>query len=162
MTDFDDRLQKANRRGEHRQEAKTKAALHQKMTEEQLKSLHGKYRLQLSEHIEECMKKLPDHFPGFQYETVYGEKGWGAACSRNDFGGRNRKQRDNLYSRLMMAIRPHARLSVLELVAKATVRNKEVFNRTYFEELEETEPERFLERIDYWVIEFAELYAAMK
>ena len=159
MNDFDDRLEQAIRRGEHRQAEKEQAALRQQMSEAQLKSLHSKYRLQLSEHIEECMRKLPDHFPGFQYETVYGEKGWGASCSRDDFGPRT-GGRDSLYSRLMLAIRPHSHLNVLELVGKATVRNKGVFNRTFFEELPDADPENFTQRIDYWVIEFAELYAA--
>jgi hypothetical protein len=160
MNDFDERLEQAIRRGEHRQAEQAQAAMRQKMSEAQLKSLHGKYRLQLSEHIEECMQRLPDHFPGFQYETVYGEKGWGAACSRDDFGPGQGRQRKNLYSRLLLAIRPHSHLNVLELVGKATVRNKGVYNRTFFEELQDADPENFIQRIDYWVIEFAELYAA--
>jgi len=62
MNEFDDRLQQAIRRGENRQLEKTKADQQRKLTAEQLKGLHGKYRLQLSERIEDCMKKLPDFY----------------------------------------------------------------------------------------------------
>jgi hypothetical protein len=160
MTDFETRLHQAIQRGESRNSQRAKAARQEQMTEAQFKTLHGKQRLQLSEHIEECLKKLPDHFPGFQYETVYGEKGWGAACSRDDFGSRSRGARDSLYSRIQLTVRPYSDLHVLELAGKATVRNKEVYNRTYFEELENADLSGFIQRIDYWIIEFAEIYAA--
>ncbi len=160
MSEFDERLNQAIHRGKNRQRESIDAALQQQMTEEQLKSLHGKYRLQLSDHIEQVMKKLPDHFPGFQYQTVYGEKGWGAACSRDDFATRNREGRDNLYSRLELTVRPYSDLKVLELAGKGTVRNKEIFNRSFFEELAHVDPKNFVQRIDFWIIDFAEMYSA--
>lgn len=49
---------------------------------------------------------------------------------------------------------------MLELAGKGTIRNKEAFNRTWFEKLEEASPEKFEELIDAWVLEYAELYAA--
>ncbi len=160
MSEFDQRLSQAIKRGEYRQEEQSRASMQQQLTEEQLKSLHGKFRLQLSEHIEQVMRKLPDHFPGFQYETVFGEKGWGAACSRDDFASRARDGRDNLFTRLELTIRPYSGLKVLELAGKGTVRNREIFNRTFFEELAHVDPSNFIQRIDYWVIDFAEMYAA--
>lgn len=160
MNDFDTRLSQAINRGELRKDEQARAELQQQLSEEQLRSLHTKYRLQLSEHIEQTMRKLPDHFPGFQYETVFGEKGWGAACSRDDFAVRSRDGRDNLFTRIELTIRPYSDLQVLELAGKAAVRNKELFNRTYFEQLAHADPSNFIQRIDYWIIEFAEMYAA--
>ena len=160
MSDFESRLSDAVERGQKRRADKVEAEQRRKMTQEQLKSLHSKYRLQVSEHIEEHLKKIPDHFPGFQYEAVFGEKGWGAACSRDDFRSGNNRQRDNHYSRLELTVKPYSDLAVLELNGKATIRNKELFNRTFFEEIPDADPQEFLQRIDYWIIEFAEVYSA--
>jgi hypothetical protein len=49
---------------------------------------------------------------------------------------------------------------VLDLAAKGTIRNREVFNRNYFEELATADEAKFNELIDAWVLEYAELYAA--
>lgn len=160
MTEFDERLKRAIERGHGRSDSRTAAERAAALSEEDLKSLHGKYRLMLSEHIESCIEKLTAHFPGFEYKTTYGEAGWGAACSRDDFGQLIQGKRANLFSRLEMAIRPYSTLHVLELAAKGTVRNKEIFNRTHFEKIEEADTETFKELIDVWVLEYAEMYAA--
>jgi hypothetical protein len=81
---FEDRLQKAIQRGHRRSEADRSEAAAKALTEEELKRLHSGYRLQVSEHIEQCVRQLPNFFPGFRLETIYGERGWGAACSRDD------------------------------------------------------------------------------
>ena len=60
----------------------------------------------------------------------------------------------------MYTVRPFSSSHVLELVAKGTVRNKEVFNRTHFQMIDDADVESFVELIDVWVLEFAELYAA--
>ena len=160
MTDFNDRLKRAIDRGHGRSASREAAELAAALSEEELKGLHGKHRLVLSEHVESCVEKLSIHFPGFEYKPTYGEAGWGAACSRDDFGQVNRGQRANLFSRLEMAIRPFSSLHVLELTAKGTVRNKEIFNRIHFEKIEKADVEIFRELIDVWVLEYAELYAA--
>ena len=160
MTEFDQRLKRAIERGTRRSEAKAQAAQAKAMSEEELKSLHTKHRLSLSEHIEHCVRTLPQHFPGFRHETIYGERGWGAACSRDDVGRGQAGKRANYFSRLEMTIRPFSASRVLELVAKGTIRNKEVFNRSHFEKLDDADPETFRELIDVWVLEYAELYAA--
>ena len=160
MSDFDDRLKKAVERGSRRSEAKAKAARAKALSEEELKSLHTKHRLYLSEHIEHCVLSLPQHFPGFRHETIYGERGWGAGCSRDDIGPGPDGKRANYYSRLEMTIRPFSSMLVLELVAKGTIRNKEIFNRSHFEKLDDADSETFRELIDVWVLEYAELYAA--
>jgi hypothetical protein len=158
--DFDQRLQKAIDRGQRRGDIKAREAETEKLSVEDVKRLHSQYRLQLSEHIEDCIRRLPNHFPGFQYETIYGERGWGAACKRDDVRLIAKRKRENYYSRLEVTVRPYSSLHVLELAAKGTIRNKEIFNRQHFEKIEDADPARYIELIDAWVLEFAELYSA--
>lgn len=157
--DFDKRLQSAVDRGKRRSDQKAREAAARALSEEELKSLHSRHRLALSEHIENCLKQLPNHFPGFRFETIFGERGWGAACYRDDIRIRHGR-RENDYSRLEMTIRPYSSYQVLELAAKGTIGNKEIFNRSHFEELPDADPQSFIELIDAWVLEYAELYAA--
>ena len=157
---FEDRLQKAIRRGQRRSETLRNEAVAKALSEDELKRLHSKYRLQVSEHIEQCVRQLPNAFPGFRLETLYGERGWGVACSRDDLRVLGSKRRENDFSRLEMTVRPASSAHVMELAAKGTIANKEVFNRNYFEKLQDVDLDRFLELIDVWVLEYAELYAA--
>ena len=159
-TDFDERLQKAIERGQRRGEERAREARAQRLTEEDLKSLHTKYRLQLSEHIERCVQTLPQHFPGFFYETIYGERGWGGSCKRDDVGISADGKRKNFFSRLEMTIRPFSDLHVVELTSKGTIRNKEVFSRNHFEKIGDADTDTFEQLIDVWVLEYAELFAA--
>ena len=159
MADFQDRLKKAIERGSKRRDAKAQEARAQALSEEELKRLHSKYRLQISEAIEQCVGQLPSHFPGFQFETIYGDRGWGAACSRDDIR-LQRGRRDNDFSRLEVVIRPMSTYHVLDLAAKGTIRNKEVFSRNYYEKLDEVDVDEFLRLVDVWVLEYAEIYAA--
>lgn len=157
--DFEQRLQRAIERGKTNREAAAAAARAEALSEEELRRLHSQYRLELSEHIETCLRKLPQFFPGFQYETLFGERGWGAACSRDDVrldAGR----RGSDYSRLEVTVRPFTSYGVLDLVAKGTIRNKEVFNRNHYEELARADVKKFAELVDLWIVEFAELYSA--
>lgn len=158
--DFEQRLQKAIHRGQRRGDAAARKAAADALSEEEVKSLHTKYRLELSEYIESCIRRLPNHLPGFRYETIYGERGWGAACKRDDVRVVARGKRENVYTRLEMTIRPYSSLNVLELNAKGTVHNKELFNRQHYEQVVDADPATFVELIDTWVLEFAELYAA--
>ena len=99
----------------------------------------GPHRELPAESIGHVQVRGPNVFPGYQYETIYGDKGWGGACFRDDLriaGG----QRTSNYSRLEMTVRPYSpSLHVLELAAKGTIRNKEAFNRNYYEKLEEVD-----------------------
>ena len=156
---FEERLQKAIDRGTDRRNEKSDLAKSAALTEEELKRLHSKHRLELSEHIEQCSEQVVNHFPGFQSETIYGERGWGVAISRDDFSI-NKGSRDNSYSRLEMTIRPFTSYHVVDLAAKGTIRNKEVFNRNPFEKIQDVDILKFRELIDVWMLEFAELYAA--
>lgn len=160
MTGFEERLTKAVERGHKRNAERQQAEKEKALTEEQLKNLHTKYRLEFSERIEECVGQLPHHFPGFQCETIYGDRGWGAACSRDDVGAGGGGRRANFYSRLEMSIRPYSSLHVVELTAKGTIRNREVFTREHFELVNDVDTDTFLNLIDVWVLEYAELYAA--
>jgi hypothetical protein len=156
---FDDRLKQAIERGHQRSETLARQAAAKALTEEEYRRLHSKLRLSLSEHIESCLKRLPNYFPGFQYETMYGDRGWGGACFRDDLV-LTRGARGTNYSRLEVTIRPYSSVHVLDLAAKGTIRNREAFNRNYFEELATADEAKFGDLIDAWVLEYAEQYSA--
>jgi hypothetical protein len=157
--DFNDRLEKAINRGRLAGDAEARAKAEAATSEEELKRLHTQYRLELSEHIERCLKQLPQHFPGFRYESLSGAAGWGAAISRDDLAVVDGR-RTNLFSRLEMAVRPYSPSHVLELVAKGTVRNKEIFNRSQYHQVANVDIASFRELVDRWALEYAEMYAA--
>lgn len=157
--DFDKRLERAIERGEHQSNASSREQADQAMNEVELKQLHIKYRFQLCEQIENCLRKLADHFPGFRFNTATDGRGWGATITRDDFQVKSGR-RDSLLSRLEMVISPFSSVHILELRAKGTIRNKELFKRTRYQMLVEADPDSFQELIDLWVLEYAELYAA--
>jgi len=159
--DFQQRLEKAVERGQRAGDARAQERAQQAMSEEECRRLHSQYRLQLSETIENRLNQLPRHFPGFRLESVVGERGWGAAVTRDDLsltGGR----RVNFFSRLEIVIRPYSHLHVLELTAKGAIRNKEVYNRTHYQLLGQVDLASYTELIDLWVLEYAELFARAK
>lgn len=157
--EFETRLQRAIQRGVHQAHTQQEEAAAKKMSEDELRSLHTRHRLNLSEKIESCIQHLPAHFPGFQYETIYGERGWGGAISRDDIQISQGGKRNNQFSRLEMTIRPFSSMHVLDLTAKGTVRNREIYNRKHFEQLTEVDPDNFVELIDLWILEYAEIFA---
>ena len=153
--DFDKRLQDAIARGQQQHEAHAKGAAQQAVNEEELRRLHSQYRLDLSEYIEQAMRRLPEHFPGFRYESLSGDRGWGAGISRDDV-----RRGGNSFSRLEVAVRPFTTSAVLELTAKGTIANKELFNRTHFQRIGEVDLSSYRQMIDLWMLEYAERYAA--
>lgn len=157
--DFQERLEKAIQRGQRSQDAEARARADRAMGEEELKRLHTSYRLELSEHIETCLRQLGSHFPGFRYEPVVGASGWGAAIARDDLT-LSAGKRTNHFSRLELAVRPFSASHVLELAAKGTIRNKEIYNRSQYQLLSHVDMASFRELADRWVLEYAELYAA--
>ncbi len=161
MGEFEERLSKAIERGQTRSAARARAERMKQLTEAELRQLHTQYRLRFSEHIEKCVRQLPQHFPGFQCEMMYGDRGWGVACSRDDIGPGAEGRSANYFSRLEMSIRPYSSSGVVELAAKGTIRNKEIFNRNHFELINEVDEDTFLNMIDVWVLEYAEQYAAV-
>ncbi|MDB4756209.1 MAG: hypothetical protein P8M80_04860 [Pirellulaceae bacterium] len=156
MDNFEDMLSGAIQRGKAQGKKVTKAAASDKMSQEELKRLHSKYRLSLSDFIEGKVGQLPNHFPGFRYETVYGDRGWGAACYRDDAGSGRR----DFYSRLEITVRPLGEFNVLDTSVRGTIRNKEIFQRSFFQELEEVEMGRFEETIQNWILSYAQEFSA--
>ena len=161
MTAFDDRLHRAIQRGRGTRAAQERLEGEKRATEEDLRNRHSELRLALCEHIETCLKRLVDHFPGFEFSTIVGEDGWGARISRDDLRLENGTA-SNEYSRLEMVIRPWSDAGILELVTRGTIRNRERLNRRSFRLLSEATEDGFREVIDGVVLEFAEQYAAQE
>lgn len=155
---FEDRLKQAIERGQRRGADSAAEARARQLTEEEFRRLHSQHRLALSDYIEDCVRRLPNHFPGFRYETMYGDRGWGGACFRDDFQAG--ASRSSTYSRLEVTIRPYSNAHVLDLAAKGTIRNRELFNRNYFEKLEDVDIDKFRQLIDAWVLEYAEQFSS--
>lgn len=158
--DFEQRLESAIARGQQANAARAQAEAERALSEKELQRLHTQYRLTLSEHIDVCLRQLADRFPGFRFETVVDERGWGASIRREDLRFRPGLPRQTCFSRLEMVVRPLSTSFVLELAAKATVCNRELFNRNHYQELAEVCPSSFTELIDLWALEYAERYAA--
>jgi hypothetical protein len=158
--EFEERLERAIQRGKRAQDARARADAERAMTEAELRRLHTQFRLELSEHIENCLRKLAHHLPGFRFESVASERGWGAAVSRDDVNLGPDRGRGSHFSRFELVIPPLAGSRVLELTAKGAVRNREVINRTHYEKLADVDIDSFTSLIDRWILEYAELYAA--
>lgn len=156
MSEFDELLNSAIQKGRQQGKKSSQEATSQKLSQEEVKRLHSKYRLHLSDVIEKRMAQLPNHFPGFQYETVYGERGWGAACYRNDVG----RGRRDFYSRLEITVRPFGEFDVLDITVRGTIKNKEVMQRNFYQELDQVDLARFEETIQNWILGYAEQFSA--
>lgn len=157
--DFDQRLQKAITRGEQTKSAEVRKRADRALTEEEFKNLHSQYRLELSDHIEDCLRKLADHFPGFRYQTIVSEDGWGAKVSRDDLNFGSKRSSGNFFSRFEILVRPFSPAHIVELVAKGTIHNKEVINHANFQFLAEADLDSLKAMIDQRVLEYAEQFA---
>lgn len=161
--EFHKRLEKAIERGQQMGNARARAEAEAALNEREYARLHSQYRLELSEQIERCLRHLTDHFPGFRFETIVDERGWGAVISRDDLGLRaGRRTRSSHFSRLEMVVRRYSEYRVLELAAKATIRNREIFKRNHYQALADVDLTSFTELIDLWVLEYAEAFAARR
>ena len=140
------------------------------MTEEKI-SLHrkdnviyaqfnGVIELQDMMYYEKSLKKLIDHFPGFEYETIYGDRGWGGAISRDDITRSAMGKSGSFFSRLELTVRPLNEFHVVNITGKGTIQNKEMFNWNYFKDIPETDSEEFKKKIDAWILQYAEQFAA--
>lgn len=158
--EFDQRLQRAIQRGQQTRDSRDEARRAEQLSSAELRDRYSQARLELSEHIEDCLRKLADHFPGFRYESVLGEDGWGARITRDDLNFARGQARNNQYSRLELVVTPLGSKPIIELVAKGTIRNREVLSRRHYQQLEQVDAESFAELIDLWVLEYAEQYAA--
>ncbi len=156
---FDDRLKRAIQRGVKDKDQRTRAEVEEQLSLDELKTMHAGFRLELSEHIEECLKKLVDHLPGFEFQTILGEVGWGGRITRDDIHLVPGKSAESRYSRFEMTISPFTPTAIVELVTKGTVRNREIMNRKNYQKVDEFDVESFREMIDLRVLEFAEQYS---
>ena len=158
--EFQDRLERAIQRGRRQSSDRAEEEAQRALTEKELQRLHSQARLELCEHIERCLRQLADRFPGFRFETIVDNRGWGATISRDDLRLQRGQPRTSCFSRLEMIITPATASQILELSAKGTVCNREIFSRTHYQRLAELDLPVFSNLIDLWVLEFAERYAA--
>lgn len=156
---FEQRLDRAIQRGRNAKEESSRDAAARRMTEAELRHLHSSARLELVEHIDSCLRALSDRFPGYNFSTVAGEDGWGAKVARDDVR-LGRGPAETVFSRLELLVRPFSSAHIVELVAKGTIRNREVLNRTHYQRLGELDVASFTEQIDLWVLEYAERFAS--
>ncbi|QDT67147.1 hypothetical protein MalM25_00440 [Planctomycetes bacterium MalM25] len=157
--DFSERLKRATQRGHSARAEKELEAAADAMSEEEQRRRHSQARLLLTEHIEMRLKELADNLPGFKFENVVEERGWGSALSRDDLV-MSRGKRQNLYSRLQLLVGSFNEFHVVDVTAKGAVRNKEGFSRTHHKPIAEFDVDGFKELIDRWVLDYAEDYAA--
>lgn len=158
--EFQDRLKQAIDRGHRLRARRDQEAARRELTQEERREIHSQIRLDLSDRIEERLRQLCDNFPGFQYETILRDEGWGARITRDDLKLDPGRQSESLYSRLELVVTPLGSTPIIEILAKGTVRNKEVFHRKHFQQLELLDPAALEQTIDSWVVEYAELFAA--
>ena len=158
--EFDERLRRAIERGEEARAARGQADLEREMTLEELRTLHSRYRVEISDHIENALRKLVEMMPGFEFSTVMNDDGWGGRIYRDDLNLTPGKGAESLYSRLEVFVPPFTPAGLLEIVVKGTVRNREVLNRTHFQKLAEIDLVILKDMIDMHVLEFAERFSA--
>jgi hypothetical protein len=158
--DFEKRLERAISRGETARTTKQRAQTDRELTDEQFHSEHTRCRLELSEQIETGLRKLADYFPGFRFDSVVSDEGWGARISRDDISLGPGRSSATEYSRLEILVRPFSAAHIIELVGKGTIRNKELFHRNHFQFLTQVDLQSLRDTADLWVLEYAETYAA--
>jgi hypothetical protein len=158
--DFEKRLERALSRGANTRTNQQQLQTDRELTDAQLHSEHSRCRLELSEQIESGLRKLADYCPGFRFETVVSDAGWGARVSRDDIALARGRSAGTEYSRLEVVVRPFSSAHIIELVGKGTIRNKEAFHRNHFQFLSQVDLQSLLNLVDLWVLEYAEMYAA--
>ncbi len=158
--EFQDRLKQAIERGHRLRARRDQEAAREELSLEERRELHSQARLDISDQIEERLRQLSDNFPGFQYETILSDDGWGARITRDDLRIESGRQTESLYSRLELVVTPLGTAAIIEILAKGTVRNKEVFHRKHFQQLELLDLAALEQIVDSWVVEYAELFAA--
>jgi hypothetical protein len=158
MSEFEDRLKKAVARGASRAESLQSAEERKRQEAEELKRLHTKYRLELSDHIEQVIRRLIDMFPGFRHQSIFGDTGWGSACVRDDLVI-EKGNRSNKYSRFEIVVRPVNEFNVLDLQAKGTIADRELMSRSLYQPIAQVDMTRFRQAVDDWAVAYAELYA---
>jgi len=158
--DLEKKLQQAIERGKSKKDT-TQAGDPNQWTPQRLKNHHNNIRLALSDYIESVLKKVDDMVPGFKSEILFGDKGWGTAIYRDDFAMIN-GSRQNLYSRLEVFVRSMNEYHVVDVATKATIGNKELWNKNFYQEIPEADQNKMQEKVDQWAVEFVEAYTAAR
>ncbi len=159
MTEFEEQIKRAIERGQRMHDAREQQHKQERWTADQLRIRHNEFRLPLSDRIEEVLQALAQQLPGFEYENIYGDRGWGGALSRDELvivQGR----KNSVYSRLELTVKPLSEINVVNIAGKGTVRNREIFTRQHHQPIGEADLDEFLEVIDRWILEYAQLYSA--
>lgn len=158
--DFSERLKRATQRGASARAERAFEEAAEALSEEEQKRRHSQHRMALTDHIEHRLKELADNLPGFRYETIVDDRGWGAGLTRDDLTVR-RGRRDNLFSRLRLVVESFNEFHVVAVEAKGTIRNKDNFSRNHYQSIAEFDDEVFKDLIDRWVLDYAEQYAGV-
>ena len=159
--DFDEQLKKAINRGQEQGSLRKSSEESKQLSEEYLKNRHAEFRLQLSDYIEAGVRRMGDHFPGFQYETVFGDRGWGGAVYRDDITRVKSGKSGSFYSRLEITVRPLNEFMVLNISGKGTIFDKEYFSWNFFKDIPDVSANEFKEKLDSWILVYAEKFASM-
>jgi hypothetical protein len=158
--DFDDQLEQAIQRGQQRNVKRQQDLKKESLGAEELKRRHDSFRLHLSDYIETSLHRLAERFPGFEYEIVYGSKGWGGSIHRQDLTRGPDGKAGSFFSRLELSVRPLNSYNVVNIVGKGTIADKELFSWNYFKDIEDATFEEFEQKLGSWMIAFAEQFAA--
>ena len=158
---FEDQLKKAISRGQQQGSSRREHDEKEALSADALKNRHNEYRLKTSEYIESGVRKLEEHFPGFKFETLFGDRGWGGAVSRDDITRGKTGKSGSFYSRLEITVRPINEYNVLNICGKGTIQNKEEFNWNFFREISDVSLEEFTEKVDTWILVYAEKFASL-
>lgn len=156
--DFSERLKRATQRGVSARAEKAFADAADALSEEEQRRRHSQHRLALVDHVESRLRDLAESLPGFRFETVVDDSGWGAAISRDDLVAA-RGRRDSHFSRLRMVVSKFNEFHVVDVAAKGTVRNKDSFVRNHYRPVAEADLDEFRRIVDGWVLDYAEMYA---
>lgn len=159
--DFEEQLKKAIGRGQEQGSVRKSSEEQKQLSAEYLKNRHAEFRLALSDYIESCIRRLTEHFPGFEYETIYGDRGWGGAVFRQDITRGKSGKSGSFYSRLEISVRPINEFNVLNISGKGTIHDKEYFTWNYFKDIPDVSIADFKEKVDHWILIYAEKFASM-
>lgn len=158
--DFQNQLEAAIERGQQKGDREARSAKQQTLSSEEIRRRHNDFRLDLSEHIEQGLQQLANHFPGFKYETIYGTRGWGGALSRDDIDRGADGRTGAFFSRIEITVKPLNEFNLVNITGKGTIRDKELLTWNHFENIGQADQALFRKTIDRWMLEYAELFAA--
>ncbi len=158
--DFEKQLEQAIERGQQRNTKREQDREAKDRSADDLKRRHNDFRLHLSEHIEKGLKSLAERFPGYEYDIIYGSKGWGGAIYRTDLKAGPDGKFGSFFSRLELTVRALNDYNVVNIAGKGTISDRELFSWNHFEDIEDAAMEAFEVKLNSWMIQFAEQFAS--